>query len=572
MADRILTLDIGSSKALLAEFETRGGAPTLAKFVVGNLPVEGDEVGSPERLAIVLRQLMAEGGFKPAPLYVAIPGQTVFPRFVKIPAVAKDKVGEMVAAEAEQNIPFPMEEVVWDYQTVGGPTDVELDAVIFAVKQENVRAMGEAIAAMGLEPAVVDAAPAALYNAVRYCGAGQDGCTMVLDIGFRSTGLIFVEGDKVFTRNISVAGLSITQEIMKNLNCTYTEAEVAKLQSGFVALGGTYAVTDDPRADRLSKIIRNIVTRLHAEVTRSINFYRSQQGGTAPNRLLLTGMSSLLPYMDQFFADKLQIPVEFFNPFEKISVAPNAGVDLETANQIVQLGNVIGLALRHTGDAALEMNLLPPAVVARKAFRRRVPFFALSAIAMLASSFLWNRYAAHRKVGYSEQLDLIDKNVKAINSVQNDISDLSGKLSSLEEKTTMLSAMASNRAAYQRALAVLCSQLPEGAWLQKFQPVDLDESGAARAIRIEGLAYEDDLKTSHKSGDGALAMDAFIRRLSQPPGNTPALFLKARDVEHAISRQNALVRRFSFTLPLVHPIGAPYSRPEVTEAPAEEEE
>ncbi len=572
MADRILTLDIGSSKALLAEFETRGSAPTLTKFVVGNLPVEGDEVGSTERLAIVLRQLMAEGSFKPAPLYVALPGQTVFPRFVKIPAVAKDKVGEMVAAEAEQNIPFPMDEVVWDYQTVGDPSDVELDAVIFAVKQDNVRAMGEAISATGLEPSVVDAAPAALYNAARFCGAGQDGCTMVLDIGFRSTGLLFVEGGKVFTRNISVAGLSITQEIQKNLNCTYQEAETAKLQSGFVALGGNYAVTDDPRADRLSKIIRNIVTRLHAEVTRSINFYRSQQGGTAPNRLLLTGMSSLLPYMDQFFADKLQIPVEFFNPFEKIRVAPGAGVDLETANQIVQLGNVVGLALRHTGAATLEMNLLPPAIVARKAFRRRVPFFVLSAIAMLASAFLWNRYAAHRKSGYEAQLALIDKNVKAINSKQSDIEDRARDLASYEEKAGMLYAMARNRAAYQFDLALLNRLLPEGAWLQKFQPVDLDSTGAAHAIHIEGLAYEDDLKKSNKNGDGALAMDAFIHRLSQPPGKIPPTSLRARDVEHSITRQNDLVRRFSFTLPLVHPIGVPYSFAEATEAPAAEEE
>lgn len=563
MADRILTLDIGSSKALLAEFSVHGGKPTLLKFVTGKLPVEGDDVGSTERLSVVLRQLMAEGGFKPAPLYVALPGQSVFPRFVKLPPVSKDKIGEMARAEAEQNIPFPLDEVVWDYQVVGDNAGVELDAVILAVKEDNVRAMGEAIAAMGLEPAVVDAAPAALYNAAKYCGAGQDGCTMVLDIGFRSTGLVFIEGDKVFTRNISVAGLSITQEIQKNLNCTFQEAETTKLQSGMVALGGTYAITDDERADRLSKIIRNIVTRLHAEVTRSINFYRSQQGGTAPTKLLLTGSCSLLPYMDQFFADKLQIPVEFFNPFEIVAVDPGAGLDLETANQIVQLGNVVGLALRHAGSAPLAINLLPRAVVARKAFRRRVPFFVLSAVAMLVSAFLWNRYAAHNKAGYESQLATIDKKVRAIKADQSEIDNLSAEFSTYEEKTGMLAAMAANRAAYPRCIEAIRKKLPKGAWLQKFQP-----SSDGSMIRIEGYAFEDDLKESHKSGDGALAMDAFINGLSA--GGTTSLFKPAENVESSISKQNDLIRRFSFDLPLAHAIGAPYAVAKAENAAEEE--
>lgn len=547
MADRILTLDIGSSKALLAEFSVRGNAaPTLVKFVSGNLPIEGDDVGSSDRLAIVLRQLMAEGGFRPAPLYVSLPGQTVFPRFVKFPAVSKDKVGEMVAAEAEQNIPFPMDEVVWDYQTVGDEAGVERDAVIFAVKLDNVRSMGDAIAAMELEPEVVDAAPAALYNAVRYCGAGRDGCTMVLDIGFRSTGLLFVEGDKVFTRNISVAGYSITQEIQKNLNCSFQEAEQAKLQMGMVSLGSTYALEDE-RADRLSKIIRNVVTRLHAEVMRSINFYRSQQGGSAPTKLLLTGTSSLLPYMDQFFAEKFQIEVEYFNPFEVFGVDPNSGLDLTSANQVVQLGLVAGLALRHTHAASLQMNLLPPAIVARKTFRRRVPFFVFSAIAMLAAAFLWMRYAGHKKESFEKQFETIEKNVKDIDRSQSRIHALANELQTYTEKTDMLTAMAQNRAVYSRCLSVLVMRLPKGAWIQKFVPVN------PSVIHIEGLAFEDDLKANHKSGDGALAMDAFINALL---GTT---FSKAENVETSILKQNDLVRRFSFDLTLVQPISAPYT-------------
>ena len=558
MADRILTLDIGSSRALLAEFEVRGGAaPTLLRFKEGALPVEGDDVGSPERLALTLRQMMAEGRFKPAPLYVALPGQMVFPRFVRIPAVTKDKIGEMVAAEAEQNIPFPMDEVVWDYQALGEGNGMDIDAVLFAVKQDNVRAIGEAIGAMGMEPTIVDAAPAALYNAAVYCGAGADGCTMVLDIGFRSTGLLFAEGGKVFTRNISVAGYSITQEIQKNLNCTFQEAEATKLRSGFVALGGNYAAEDE-RADRLSKIIRNIVTRLHAEVTRSINFYRSQQGGTAPNRLLLTGASSLLPYMDQFFADKLQIPVEYFNPFEKFGVHPSAGLDLESANQIVCLGNCAGLALRHSGAAVLQMNLLPPAIVARKAFRRRVPFFVLSAMAMLASAGLWSVIAGESRKEYEDQKTKIEGNVNAIRGKKVSIDEQRRKLDSLDNEVGTLETMAANRAIYQKVLMAVLNRLPEGAWLKQFTPsFSNGDPLQVVTITISGYAFEDSLAKHTKTNSGDDAINSFIGKFS-----SDSLFLGTNQqdmvTKNRLMEGNPNVREFEFKLTLAHPIGEPY--------------
>ena len=127
MADRILTLDIGSSKALLAEFSVKGGKPVLLRFASGPLPVEGDDVGSSERLADVVRTLIRENGIKPAPMYVALPGQSVFARFFKLPPLGKDQVGETVRAEAEQSVPFPIDEVVWDYQVLGSNDGVELD-------------------------------------------------------------------------------------------------------------------------------------------------------------------------------------------------------------------------------------------------------------------------------------------------------------------------------------------------------------------------------------------------------------------------------------------------------------
>ncbi len=551
MADRILTLDIGSSKALLAEFSVKGGQPVLLRFASGPLPVEGDDVGSPERLADVVRTLIRENGIKPAPMYVALPGQSVFARFFKLPPLGKDQVGETVAAEAEQSVPFPINEVVWDYQVLGSNDGVEMDAVLLAVKQDNVSGMTSAVTAIGIEPAIVDAAPIALYNAAHHClGANDEGCTMVLDIGHRSTGLVFLEGDRVFTRNIAVAGLSITQEIQKTFNCTYREAETLKLQSGFVALGGTYAVTEDQRADRLSKIIRTVVTRLHAEVSRSINFYRSQQGGSTPTRVFLTGTSSLLPYMDQFFADKFQVPVEYFNPFESIQVDPGAGLDLQSANQIVTLANSVGLALRHTGGAALEMNLLPPAIVARKAFRRRVPFFILSAAAILVTAFLWYRYADRRRVAYEEQKELIVERVGKLKQVENRLSALTKKADGIQAQTDVLRAMAENRSIWQVMIEALRASLPDGAWIRTFKPDQVNGDGAVTSLAIDGRAFEDSLKARY--GDGTSAMETFTKKLVTL---NPKFFAGVDDLKHRLGDDG--LRAFSFQLRLAAPVGAP---------------
>lgn len=119
-SDRILTLDIGSSKLLLAEFSKKSDEVVLLKYAVGPLR----QTDSPEEANTILREtlrgLVADNGFDPAPLMVSLPGQTVFPRYVKLPQVASDKVAEMISYEAEQNVPFPISEVVWDYQILDG--------------------------------------------------------------------------------------------------------------------------------------------------------------------------------------------------------------------------------------------------------------------------------------------------------------------------------------------------------------------------------------------------------------------------------------------------------------------
>ena len=131
--------------------------------------------------------------------------------------------------------------------------------------------------------------PMALYNAFRYNYSELTGCSLIIDIGARTTNLIFVETKKVFSRSIPTGGNTITAAIAKDFNEAFGAAEERKKRDGFVSLGGSYADPEDPDAARVSKITRNTMTRLHAEITRSVSFYRSQQGGAQPARVFLAG-------------------------------------------------------------------------------------------------------------------------------------------------------------------------------------------------------------------------------------------------------------------------------------------
>ncbi len=123
----------------------------------------------------------------------------------------------------------------------------------------------------------------------------------------------------MFSRSINIGGNTITANLAKEFQESFAAAEDRKKKDGYVSLGGAYA--DDKNADiaKEAKIIRNAMTRLHAEISRSINFYRAQQAGTAPQRIFLCGGTANLPYLREFFAEKFQLPIEYFNPLQATS-------------------------------------------------------------------------------------------------------------------------------------------------------------------------------------------------------------------------------------------------------------
>lgn len=521
-SSRVLALNVGASKLVLAEFKVRGGQPPeMTQYGVAELGVEPESDTDPSAYIVAaLRDVMRERGIRPGPLLMTLSGQAVFPRFVRLPPVARDKLQQMIAYEAEQNVPFPIGEVVWDYQLVGDASAGEQNAMIVAVKTENVSALTDCVQAAGLEPEIVDVAPLALYNCARYNYPGLEGCTMVLDIGARSTNLIFIEEGHVFSRSIPVAGNTITQELAKVFQLDFRAAEQLKRRHAFVALGGVYGVADDETADRVSKVVRNVVTRLHAEVNRSINFYRSQQGGSVPARVLLTGGSSIIPHMDTFFREKLKVDVDFLNPFIHVGVGGRANAD-KVAEDFYQLGEVVGLALRRAVRCPVEINLMPPNLVRRKTFRRRLPFFGTAAAAVFAALLTMSLHAGRALRLFEEQRNDVAARLQRLQAERQALDQAMQARRQEQQTADELRRLIEQRTVVARRLVALRDSLFDGMWLTAIEPLR-DERGAVVRLRISGRGFSDKLRLVEKKaeaerGGKATAVELLRDRLKSQP-------------------------------------------------------
>lgn len=540
--DRVLALDLGASKIVLAEFQlVKGGEPVLLRY--GIRQIEGEGGNETDRLAFIvtaIRDLMRERAIRPAPILMTVSGQAVFPRFVKLPPVGRDKLSQIIQYEAEQNVPFPMNEVVWDYQLIGDDTE-ELNVMLVAAKVESIKRLTDCVQAADLEPDVVDVSPMALYNAVRYNDPELEGCVMVLDIGARSSNLIFIEGNRIFSRSIPVAGNAVTQELMKEFETDFAAAEQLKRELGFVAFGGVYAGADNETADRVSKIIRSVLTRLHAEVNRSINFYRSQQGGSPPASVLLAGGSSMIAHVDTFFQDKLKVPVDYFNPFARVAVSPE--IDAERLNGDLQsMGEVVGLALRRSGQCPVEINLMPPDLVALKVFRRRKPFFALSAAGIVIMMLCWCGYFFRAGAAYEARVERVGTRVAAFSQTKRQLEQAAAQRSAAAARLAEVTDLIGSRGRWIEILEGIRGCMQEGMWVTAVTP----EVTGGRIPRLEITlqAFSDRLKDDEQG----TASERLRNRL-----RSTALFNENSEIVSEMA-VGAYLRRFSIRLELVNPI------------------
>jgi type IV pilus assembly protein PilM len=380
-----LAVDFGAGTLKSAEFEiNEAGGLRLKQYGFKPLGAEGSQESAREALIQkALQELIAEKGIKAKTVNVCAPGFHVFSKFVKLPPVDAGKVTQIIQYEAQQNVPFPLEEVVWDYQILGSTAGGELEVLLVAIKADIVEGLFRVTEAAGLSLQLTDVSPAALCNAFRYNYGDLEDCTMLLDIGAKTSNLLFFEKGKVFSRSITLGANSITQDFANESKKKFDVAEKVKINEGFVSLGGAYEEPENQDQAAISKIARQFMTRLHIQVNQTMQFYRGQQGGSAPARLFLSGGASIMPYTAQFFAEKLNVPVEYFNPLRNIQIDPSINLE-ELARVAHSMGEIVGLGLRNLAQCPVELNLMPDSTLKWQSFNQKKPYLIASVFSLVA--------------------------------------------------------------------------------------------------------------------------------------------------------------------------------------------
>ncbi len=560
--DRILALDIGASSLKIAEFiPLKSGGIELIKYGIQSLGIDPQsDADRSSYITATIQDLMREYDIKPGPVLISVSGQSVFSRFVKLPPVDEEKVYQIVQYEAQQNVPFPIEEVVWDYQLIGGG-EGDLDVMLAAIKGDIISQITDSVEASGLFPDLVDVAPMALYNAVRYNYDDLSGCTLIVDMGARSTDLVFIEGTRVFSRSIPVAGNAITQQIMREFELPFADAEDMKKAHAFVAWGGAYEGASGEVADKVSKSVRTVMTRLHAEINRSINFYRGQQEGSQPSRVLLTGGTSVIPYTDVFMKDKLKAEVEYLNPFMNVAVSDGIPAD-EIGRTAHTLGEVVGLSLRRVLTCPIEINLMPPKVMSDKSFRRKQPMLLMAAYGLVLVMVVWCGYFLRLAQLNEQRLDRVRESLGVLQGMEARIRQPEQQLQQVLGDIETLHGLIGDRTRWTQVLDEIHGLLPDGVWLTRISPVTPSPPAAATVraraaqseeaaqppsaierIEISGLGYIDKIPSARPIQDFRTAL------------RNSELFTDETDITWSpLPAANTYVREFRMELVLEAPI------------------
>lgn len=530
-AKRAVAVNIGMQTVTMAVFQLGSDSGLilsgLAKAEL--LPDAAMDASRPGQLKIAISELYAKLKPAGAACAIAVPSQGVFTRFVKIPKVEADQAAQMLFFEAQQNVPYPIEEVSWCYQVLPEKEDDKLGALILAAKLDQLEDTVGAVREAGLSPSIVETSPTALYNSLRYNYPDLGGCALLIDIGARATNLIFVEGDKLFIRTLPVGGNSITVALQKRFEGRPLAAiEEAKVRECFIAPPGNFD-TEGGDAAEMGKVARTVMTRIHNEITRSITFYRTNQQGSAPMRVLLAGGGASMPYTLEFFNEKLSLPIDFFNPLRRISVAASADPEIVRRSSLA-LGECTGMAARLLlGSSPLEVRLESPRLQEDRREKARRPFL-VAAVLLFAAAL--GAGVAHFKVSGDRLAALnaaLDGRIGELNGFKQQLDRASAERMRLFEDAADLAAAPMLRTTWSKILEDLSQRMPaRNIWITRLRPMagetllepkpneggwsevaaaEGDTRPSVTALVVDGLYLENE--------NGPAVVDAFLESLAQ---------------------------------------------------------
>jgi len=365
------------------------------------------------RIRNALATLQREVKLKGASVAVSMPGRDVFPRFISLPPVEKKRIPELVRYEARTQMPFPIEEVIWDYQPLAEEVTPgeEVEVALFAIKRATVYTFLDSLASAGLQPDLVEICPLALYNFLMYDRPVETG-TVIIDIGAENTDLVVMDGERFWTRNVSISGNDITRALQEKYQVSFEEAENLKRKTA-----------STKQAEKLFGVMRPILDDLIGEIQRSIGYYKAQSRNVRIEQIVLLGNAFKLRGLIDYFRKSLDYEVSLLDSLRRVKLGAESDQRKFEA-ELPNYGVAIGLALQALGQGRVNIDLMPPEVVRNRVLRRKVPWVA-AAVAMLALPIGLGFVAVGRQAkGVTYELPGVERRIKELEEIEREIKDL----------------------------------------------------------------------------------------------------------------------------------------------------
>ena len=345
----VIGLDIGSSAVKAVELKQVGKGWKVVAFGIQPVPpdsiVDGAIIDG-AAVADSIRRVFENKHFKTKEVAASLSGNAVIVKKIKLPVMTEAELAESIYWEAEQYIPFDIQDVNLDYQILDAGTSDEaggtMDVLLVAAKKEKIADYTGVISQAGRTPVIVDVDAFALQNAyeVNY-GLDPEQVVVLLNAGASAININIVTGDQsVFTRDISMGGNSYTEAVQKELNLPFESAE--QLKRGQPVDGVT--------VEEVTPVLHAMTENVLLEIQKTFDFFKASATSDRIDRIVLSGGASRVDGFVQALNDRFSTQVEMFDPFKKIAFEPNKiGVeDAEGSSPAVAVA--VGLALRRAGD------------------------------------------------------------------------------------------------------------------------------------------------------------------------------------------------------------------------------
>ncbi|MEX2212534.1 MAG: type IV pilus assembly protein PilM [Phycisphaeraceae bacterium] len=327
-----------------------------------------------EAIQVGLDQLLAKHDLNRKSVVVSVPGHMAFARFAKLPPVEPKEIPNIVKFEAVQQIPFPIEQVEWDYQVFMEDDSPDVEVAIFAIAKERVATFLSNYNRMGINLDALTMSPIAVLNAFAHdmdLMKSKEG-SIIMDIGTTSTDLIVVESGRVWLRTMPIGGNNFTEALVKAFKLSFPKAEKLKREA-----------STSKYARQIFQAMRPVFADLVQEIQRSLGFYQQGNREAELHRLIGVGSTFRLPGLQKFLKQQLQVEVIRPDGYRKLRVDGKQAADF--SENALNLATAYGLALQGLGIEEVSANILPETIIKARLWKKKQPWIGAAAAVILAS-------------------------------------------------------------------------------------------------------------------------------------------------------------------------------------------